>query len=134
MYYCEPDTAQLTPAKVNTIRPIDKEMANTIDAAVTVTRDWAATKSTDLQKLLAADPQVNFKIVLDTLSNIENVIQTCENVQKMCQAAVSNQDSSVTTKQEQATKILQAITTAERPLLEVERMIPQLHHPDIQIA
>jgi hypothetical protein len=130
---CKSNTAQLTPVKVNTIRPIDKEMANTIDAAVTVTRDWAANKSADLQKLLTADSQVDFKRVLDTSSHIENVIQTCGNVQKMWQTAASNEDPSIAAKQ--ATEILHAIATIEGPLLEVERMLPQLlHHPDIQIV
>jgi hypothetical protein len=110
------------------------KMATAVDAAVALTRDWATTKSADLQKLLAANntSQIDLKRVLNTASNIENVIQTCENVQKMCQATVNNEDPSVAAKQ--TTEILQAIATVEGSLLEVEQMLPQPHHPDIQIA
>jgi hypothetical protein len=112
---------------------VTKEMANTIDAAVAVTRNWAATKSADLQKLLTTNdtPQVDLKTVLAALSKIETVIQICKKAQTMCQAAVSNPSTAA----EQATEILQAITTVEGLLPEVEGMLPQpLHHPNIQIA
>jgi dipeptide/tripeptide permease len=110
------------------------KMANIVDAAVAVTRDWVATKNGYLQKHLTANDtsQVDLKVILAISSKIEAVIQNCEKAQAMCQAAVKSQDSSIASKQ--ATEILQAIATAEGYLLEVEQMLPQPHHPDIQIA
>jgi hypothetical protein len=108
------------------------KIANTIDAAVTVTRGWAASKSANLQKLLTTNdtPQVNLKTLLAAAPKIETVIQICEKAQTMCQAAVSNPSTAA----EQATEILQAIVILEGLLPEVEGMLPQLlHHPDIQM-
>jgi hypothetical protein len=108
------------------------KIANTIDAAVAVTRGWAASKSADLQKLLTTNdtPQVDLKTLLAAAPKIETVIQICEKAQTMCQAAVSNPSTAA----EQATEILQAIVTMEGLLPEVEGMLPQLlHHPHIQM-
>jgi hypothetical protein len=115
----------------NTTRSSAQEMANTIDVAVTVTQNWAAIKSGHLQELLVADSQVNFKMILAASPNIEAVIQNCKKAQAICQDAVSNQDSSIATKQ--AMEILQAIATAEGDLLQVEQMLSQPHHLDIQV-
>jgi hypothetical protein len=111
-----------------------EEMVNAIQRAATVTRDWAATKSADLQKLLTTNdtPQVDLKTVLAASPKIETVIQICEKAQTMCQAAVNGQNPSLAAKQ--ATEILQAIPTMEGLLLEVEEILPQLPSlPDIQV-